>query len=87
MALTSFAQDALSAPQSIEFPVNTLERTLALVRTGSAMHGGPVSMGMIGGEQIGLIFVLEAPLGFACHGAALSRNKNRHLFSSCTLPF
>uniref|UniRef100_A0A224YKK9 Uncharacterized protein n=1 Tax=Rhipicephalus zambeziensis TaxID=60191 RepID=A0A224YKK9_9ACAR len=52
-----------SGVTAIEFSINTLEGTLALVSMGAATPGASASLGMMGSTLICLIFVLLALCG------------------------
>lgn len=68
----------------IEFAVNTLDETPALVPWELQCTVLSASMRMMNSTEIGLIFVLSASFGFAWPETALQRDDNREMFSSCT---
>lgn len=59
----------------IEFLINTLEETLALLSTGAAIYS--TSVPMMGSTWICQIFVPSAQMGYAWLKAVLSQNNDR----------
>lgn len=59
---------------AIEFPINTLEGTLAVLSMGAAMHGTSDSMKMMSNVRNCPIFILSAPFGHVWLETALPQD-------------